>query len=93
MKLIDLAEEMREATKRDEQLNLTEDELAFCDSLEVNDTPVKVLGDDTLRQNAIDLVETIRNDITIDWTVRESVRAKMRVAVKRLTKMQQRKYY
>jgi type I restriction enzyme, R subunit len=84
---------MREATKRDEQLNLTEDELAFCDSLEVNDTPVKVLGDDTLRQNAIDLVETIRNDITIDWTVRESVRAKMRVAVKRLTKMQQRKYY
>ena len=87
MKLIDLAEEMREATKRDEQLNLTEDELGYYDSLEVNDTPVKVLGDDTLRQSAIDLVETIRNNITIDWTVRGSVRAKMRVAVKRLTKM------
>lgn len=74
---------MREANKRGEQLNLTEDELAFYDALEVNDSAVKVLGDETLRQIAIDLVETIRNNITIDWTVKESVRAKMRAAVKR----------
>jgi hypothetical protein len=73
----------REANKRGEHLNLTEDELAL-DALEVNDTAVKVLGDETLRQIAIDLVETIRNNITIDWTVKESVRAKMRAAVKRL---------
>ncbi len=52
--------------------------------MEVNDSAVKVLGDQTLRQIAIDLVNTIRNNITIDWTVKESVRAKMRAAVKRL---------
>ena len=82
--LIDLAKEMREANKRGEQLNLTDDELAFYDALEVNDSAVKVLGDETLRQIAIDLVNTIRNNITIDWTVKENVRAKMRAAVKRL---------
>jgi Domain of unknown function (DUF3387)/Putative DNA-binding domain len=54
------------------------------DALEVNDSAVKVLGDETLRQIAIDLVNTIRNNITIDWTVKENVRAKMRAAVKRL---------
>src|ERR1041385_6555884 len=75
---------MREAGQRGEQLGLTEDELAFYDALEVNDSAVKVLGDETLRQIAIDLVETIRNNITIDWTVKENVRAKMRAAVKRL---------
>jgi type I restriction enzyme R subunit len=82
--LIDLAKEMREANRRGEQLNLTDDELAFYDALEVNDSAVKVLGDETLRQIAIDLVNTIRNNITIDWTVKENVRAKMRAAVKRL---------
>jgi type I restriction enzyme R subunit len=82
--LIDLAKEMREANRRGEQLNLTDDELAFYDALEVNDSAVKVLGDKTLRQIAIDLVNTIRNNITIDWTVKESVRAKMRAAVRRL---------
>lgn len=82
--LIDLAKEMREANRRGEQLNLTDDELAFYDALEVNDSAVKVLGDKTLRQIAIDLVNTIRNNITIDWTVKENVRAKMRTAVRRL---------
>jgi len=82
--LIGLAKEMREANRRGEQLNLTEDELSFYDALEVNDSAVKVLGDETLRQIAIDLVDIIRNNITIDWTVKESVRAKMRAAIKRL---------
>ena len=58
---------MREANRRGEQLNLTDDELAFYDVLEVNDSAVNVLGDETLRQIAIGLVNTIRNNITIDW--------------------------
>ncbi len=82
--LIKLAEEMREAQKRGEKLNLTEDEIAFYDALEVNDSAVKVLGDDTLKSIARELVETVRNNTTIDWTVREAVRAKLRVMVKRI---------
>jgi type I restriction enzyme R subunit len=82
--LIKLAEEMREAEKRGEKLNLSEDEIAFYDALEVNDSAVKVLGDDTLKGIARELVETVRNNVTIDWTVKESVRAKLRVMVKRI---------
>jgi type I restriction enzyme R subunit len=84
--LIRLAKDMREANKRGEKLNLTEDELAFYDALEVNDSAVKVLGDKTLRTIARELAETIRNNVTIDWTLRESVQAKLRVMVKRVLK-------
>jgi type I restriction enzyme R subunit len=82
--LIKLAEEMREAQKRGEKLNLTEDEIAFYDALEVNDSAVQELGDDTLKAIARELVETVRKNTTIDWTVRETVRAKLRVMVKRI---------
>jgi type I restriction enzyme R subunit len=82
--LIKLAKDMREAQKRGEKLNLTEDEIAFYDALEVNDSAVKVLGDDTLKNIARELVDTVRNNTTIDWTVREAVRAKLRVMVKRI---------
>jgi type I restriction enzyme R subunit len=82
--LIRLAREMREAHKRGENLRLTEDELAFYDALETNDSAVKVLGDETLRTIARELVETVRKNVTIDWTVRESVRAKLRTLVKRI---------
>jgi type I restriction enzyme R subunit len=82
--LIELAKEMREAGRRGEKLNLTSDELAFYDALEVNDSAVKVLGDDTLKTIARELVETVRRNVTIDWTVKESVRAKLRVIVKRI---------
>jgi type I restriction enzyme R subunit len=82
--LIKLAEEMREAQKRGEKLNLSDDEIAFYDALEVNDSAVKVLGDDTLKGIARELVETLRNNVTIDWTVREAVRAKLRVMVRRV---------
>lgn len=82
--LIELAREMREASRRGEQLNLSPDELAFYDALEVNDSAVKVLGDDTLTTIARELVETVRRNATIDWTVKESVRAKLRVIVKRI---------
>jgi type I restriction enzyme, R subunit len=82
--LIALAKEMREAGRRGKKLKLTLDELAFYDALEVNDSAVKVLGDDTLKIIARELVETVRRNVTIDWTVRASVRAKLRVIVKRI---------
>ena len=84
--LIRLAKDMREANKRGEKLNLTEEELAFYDALEVNDSAVKVLGDEILRTIARSLAETIRKNATIDWTLRESAQAKLRVMVKRVLK-------
>ena len=69
---------------RGEELGLTEDELAFYDALETNDSAVKVLGDETLRTIARELVETVRANVTIDWTLRENVRAQLRVLVKRI---------
>jgi type I restriction enzyme R subunit len=82
--LIDLAKQMREAQKRGEKLGLSNDEVAFYDALGVNDSAVQVLGDETLRMIARELVETVQRNVTIDWTVKESVRAKLRVIVKRI---------
>jgi type I restriction enzyme R subunit len=84
LELIELAKEMREAKSRGEKLGLTEDEVAFYDALEVNDSAVKVLGDETLKTIARGLVEAVRRNVTIDWTVRESARAKLRTTVRRL---------
>jgi type I restriction enzyme R subunit len=82
--LIELAKQVREAHKRGEDLGLTEDEVAFYDALETNDSAVKVLGDDTLRTIARELVDTVRRNVSIDWTVKETVRAKLRVMVRRI---------
>ena len=82
--LIELARDMREANARGERLGLSEDELAFYDALETNDSAVRVLGDETLRAIARELVETVRNNVTIDWTLRENVRAHLRVLVRRI---------
>jgi type I restriction enzyme R subunit len=82
--LIALAKEMREADRRGEQLGLSEEELAFYDALETNDSAVKVLGDETLRTIARELVETVRKNASIDWTLRENVRANLRRLVKRV---------
>ena len=82
--LIQLAREMREATSRGERLGLNEDELAFYDALETNDSAVQVLGDETLRAIAQELVQTVRSNVTIDWTLRENVRAQLRVLVRRI---------
>ena len=84
--LIGLAKDLREASQRGEKLGLTEEELAFYDALGVNDSAVKVLGDENLRFIARELVESVRKNAGIDWTVRESVRAKLRVLVKRILK-------
>jgi type I restriction enzyme R subunit len=82
--LIRLAKDMRAANARGEALKLTEDELAFYDALEVNDSAVKVLGEPTLVKIARELVEIVKKNVTIDWTVRENVRAQLRVIVKRI---------
>jgi type I restriction enzyme R subunit len=82
--MIALAKQMREANARGEALDLSEEELAFYDALEVNDSAVKVLGEPTLVQIARELVETVKRNVTIDWTVRENVRAQLRVIVKRI---------
>jgi len=82
--LIALARDMREADRRGEQLGMSEDEVAFYDALEVNDSAVKVLGEPTLQQIARELVESVRANTSIDWTIKESVRAKLRVIVKRV---------
>jgi len=82
--LIQLAKRMREANARAESLGLREDELAFYDALETNDSAVKILGDETLRTIARELVAAVRRNVTIDWTIRENVRAGLRVIVKRI---------
>ena len=82
--LIALAKEMRKAGARGESLGLSEDELAFYDALETNDSAVHALGDETLRRIAQELVGTVRSNVTIDWTLRENVRAHLRVLVRRI---------
>jgi len=82
--LIQLAKDMRAANARGEALHLSEDELAFYDALEVNDSAVKVLGEPTLASIARELVATVKKNVTIDWTLRENVRAQLRVIVKRI---------
>lgn len=82
--LIALAKNMRAAKARGEKLGLSDDELAFYDALETNDNAVKVLGDDTLRTIARELVATVKKNVTIDWTLRENVQAQLRVLVKRI---------
>ncbi|MCW3097842.1 MAG: type site-specific deoxyribonuclease, HsdR family [Chthonomonadaceae bacterium] len=82
--LVELAKQMREANNRGEKLGLTDDELAFYDALEVNDSAVKILGDDTLRTIARELVKSVQGNVTIDWNVKESARARLRLMVKRV---------
>jgi type I restriction enzyme R subunit len=82
--LIQLAKDMRQAALRGVALGLNDEEVAFYDALETNDSAVKVLGDDALRTIARELVATVRANVTIDWTVRDNVRAQLRVLVKRI---------
>jgi type I restriction enzyme R subunit len=82
--LIGLAKDMRSAHMRGATLGLTEDELAFYDALETNDSAVKVLGEPTLTKIARELADMVKKSVTIDWTVRETVRAQLRVLVKRI---------
>jgi len=82
--LIELAKQMREGQKRGASLGLTDDEVAFYDALETNDSAVKVLGEPTLKTIARELVTHVRKSVTIDWTLRESAQAQIRVLVRRI---------
>jgi type I restriction enzyme R subunit len=82
--LIDLARKMREEQQRGNLLNLSEEEIAFYDALADNESAVQVLGDKTLHAMAKELVDTVRKNVTVDWTLRDNVQAKLRVLVKRM---------
>ena len=84
--LINIARNVRESDQRGEQLNLTEDEIAFYDALEVNDSAVQDLGDEKLRDIARDIAEKVKKNATIDWTMRDSARAALMVIVRRTLK-------
>ena len=82
--LVKLAKEMSEASKRGKSLGLTEDEVAFYDALAANESAVKAMGNAELKVIAAELVTRVRASVTIDWTVRESARAKIKVMVKKI---------
>jgi type I restriction enzyme, R subunit len=82
--LIELAKQMREGQQRGKDLGLSDDEVAFYDALEVNDSAVKVLGEPALKDIARELVAHVRKSVTIDWTLRESAQAQIRVIVRRI---------
>ncbi len=82
--LIRLAKEMDSATRRGEDLGLTDDEVAFYEALAVNDSAVQAMGDDKLKVIATELITQVRKSVTIDWNLRESARARIRVLVKRI---------
>lgn len=82
--LIKLAKEMDAATKRGDDLGLNDDEIAFYDALAANESAVKAMGDDKLKVIAAELISQVRKSVTIDWTLRESARARIRVMVKRI---------
>lgn len=82
--LIAMAKEFREASERGDSLGLNPDEMAFYDALETNEASVRELGDSALRQIAVELTDQLRKNVSVDWSVRETVRAKLRLLVKRI---------
>ena len=82
--LIRLAKELEAAQKRGEELGLTDDEIAFYDALATNESALHAMGDDKLKVIAAELIRMVRKSVTIDWTLRETARAKIRVIVKRI---------
>ena len=84
--LIKMAKDINEAHKRGADLGLTEDELAFYDALDDHETARSVLGDKVLKEIAADLVQTIKANLDVDWSVKETSRAKVRMTIKRLLK-------
>lgn len=84
--LIEMAKKFQEAAERGERLGMNNDEMAFYDALTANEAAVRELGDDTLKKIAVELVVKLRGSVTVDWSKRETVRAKLRVMVKTLLK-------
>ena len=84
--LIAMAKKFREAANRGDQLGLREDEVKFYDALANNESAVRELQDETLKKIAQELTQNLRENLTVDWSERESVRAKLRLMVKRILK-------
>jgi type I restriction enzyme R subunit len=84
--LIQMAKDFQEAMERDEELGLSPDEIAFYDALALNESAVRELGNEILKRIAHELTEKLRASTTVDWQVRDSVRAKMRNMIRRLLK-------
>jgi type I restriction enzyme, R subunit len=82
--LIKLAKDLDAATKAGQEMGLTEDEKAFYDALAANESALTAMGDDKLKLIAAELITQVRKSVTIDWTLRESARAKIKVMVKRI---------
>jgi type I restriction enzyme R subunit len=82
--LIEMAKKFRAAANRGEALGLTEDEVRFYDALADNESAVRELSDETLKKIAHELTESLRQNITVDWSARESIRARLRLMVKRI---------
>jgi type I restriction enzyme R subunit len=82
--LIKLAKDLDAATKRGEDMGLTDDEIAFYDALAANDSAKQAMGDAKLKVIAAELITKVKKSVTIDWTLRESARAKIKVMVKRI---------
>ena len=82
--LIEMAKKFHEAAQRGDALGLSRDELAFYDALATNEAAVRNLGDATLKRIAVELAQSLRKSVTVDWSKRETVRAKLRVMVKTL---------
>ena len=81
--LIQMAKDFQQALKRDEELGLNPDEVAFYDALANNESAVRELGDEILKKIAIEITEKLRSSTSVDWQVRDSVRAKLRNLVRR----------
>lgn len=81
-KLIAMAKQFQDEMARDEALGLNPDEVAFYNALANNESAVRELGDDTLKKIAIEITQILRASTTVDWQVRESVRAKLRILVR-----------
>jgi type I restriction enzyme R subunit len=81
--LIALAKQFQAEMERDAALGLNPDEIAFYDALASNESAVRELGDETLKKIAVEITNKLRKSTTVDWQVRESVRAKLRILVRR----------
>jgi len=86
LELIEIAKGVQKAVNRGESMGLTQEELAFYDALTNNKSAIELMGDETIRKIASELTVTIRKNMTVDWTVREAVQAKMRLLIKKLLK-------
>jgi len=84
--LLALAKKISDADKRGERLGLSEEEIAFYDALADNESALEILGNETLRLMAAELVRIIRQNAGVDWTLRKNIQAKIKVSVKRLLK-------